>query len=214
MSLSEIFHQTVEFLVSTIGSLDYLGVFLLMTIESSFIPFPSEIILIPAGVLIARGEMSITMVFVAALAGSLAGALINYFLALHLGRRLVNKLLKKYGKIFFINPKSIEKSESYFKKHGEITTFIGRLIPGIRQLISLPAGFSRMSLPKFTFYTALGAGIWSAILIYLGFLFGENQALIEQNLSIITMLLISISLIIILIYILIRKKNLSNQLFL
>ncbi len=203
----ELYASGVEFILNLASSLGYFGIFLLMTIESSFIPFPSEIVLIPAGVLVQRGEMSFSFVFIAAILGSISGALINYFLALHLGRRLVNKLVFKYGKIFFISEKSILKSENYFSKHGEITTFIGRLIPGIRQLVSLPAGFSRMKLGKFIFYTAFGAGIWAVILIYLGMLFGENMALVESNLREITFTVVGLALIIILVYVLKRRKK-------
>ncbi|MAG38365.1 DedA family protein [Candidatus Pacearchaeota archaeon] len=205
--LTEIFSSITEFIVNLIGSLGYLGIFLGMTVESSFFPFPSEIILIPAGVLVQRGELAFSLVFLAGLLGSLAGALINYFLALYLGRPLVMSLINKYGKALVISKKSVLKSESFFNKHGEITTFVGRLIPAIRQLISLPAGFSKMNLSKFIIFTSLGAGIWGALLIYIGILFGNNQSLIEQNLNVITLSLIGISLAITLIYLLIKKKK-------
>ena len=202
-----IISQSAGFIVNLISKLGYLGIFIGMTIESSFFPFPSEIVLIPAGVLVQRGEMLFSLVLLAGILGSLAGALINYFLALYLGRRIVDKLISKYGKFFLLNEKNLKKSDKYFEKHGEITTFIGRLIVGIRQLISLPAGFSKMNLFKFSFYTALGAGIWSVILIYLGMLFGENSEIIKTNVDLITLSLIAISLLIILIYIIVKHKK-------
>lgn len=169
-------------LVELIFEWGYLGIFLLMTIESSFVPFPSEIILIPAGYLASKGEMSITMIMISALGGSMSGAYINYYLALLLGR----KILSRYGKYFFIKEDALYKMDSYFEKHGHISTFIGRLVPGIRQLISIPAGLSRMNLGIFSLYTALGAGIWAFILVMLGYFIGENQELIESYLKQIT----------------------------
>jgi len=192
-------------LVSIIGNMGYFGIFILMTIESSFIPFPSEVVLIPAGYLIFQGKMNFYLVFLASIIGSLLGAFINYYLALFLGRKTAEKLADKYGKFLFISKESIEKSEKYFASHGHITTFIGRLIPGIRQLISLPAGFAKMNLAEFTAYTALGAGLWSLILIYLGYAFGQNQALIQQNLKMFTILAVLLCGIIIIGYILFKK---------
>jgi len=170
-------------LVDLIFDWGYIGIFLLMTIESSFIPFPSEIVLIPAGYLASKGDMNMGMITISALGGSMAGAFINYFLALFLGR----KILKKYGKYFFISEDALYKMDNYFERHGHISTFIGRLVPGIRQLISIPAGLARMNLAVFSTYTALGAGIWALILVMLGYLIGENQQLIESYLKQITM---------------------------
>lgn len=203
----EFYQAAVEFLLQLALSIGYKGTFIWMTIESTFVILPSELLLIPQGVLVQQGKLSFLLIFLASVVGSVVGALINYWLALHLGRRAVNSLVKKYGKIFFINEESIAKSERYFEKHGEITTFVGRLIPVVRQLVSLPAGFSKMPLGKFIGYTALGAGIWSAILIYIGYLFGGNMALVEANLSAISFTVLGVVLIIILVYILRKKKR-------
>ena len=204
----EIFDSIANWLINIIDSLGYFGIFILMTIESSFIPFPSELVLIPAGVLVYRGEMSFWLVFLTGVLGSLVGALINYYLAFFLGRKGVNKLISKYGKVFFITEKSLEKSDKFFEEHGEITNFIGRLIPLVRQWISIPAGFSKMNLGKFCFYTILGAGIWNFLLVGLGYVFAENIAVIKENFNAINMLIITIVLVIVLIYLLIiRTKN-------
>lgn len=171
-------------LVELIFDWGYLGIFLLMTVESSFIPFPSEIVLIPAGYLASKGDMNIGMIMFSGLGGSMVGAFINYYLALLLGR----KILRKYGKYFFINENAIEKMDNYFEKHGHISTFIGRLLPGIRQLISIPAGLARMNLVVFSIYTALGAAVWAFILVMLGYAIGENQELIDTYLKQITII--------------------------
>ena len=195
-----------QWLVQNILDMGYMGIFLLMMIESSFIPFPSEIVLIPAGYLAQQGEMNMGLIFAAALLGSMVGAFINYFLAYFIGRQL----LLKYGKYIFISNSAMEKMETFFQKHGPISTFSGRLIPGIRQLISIPAGLSKMSLLPFSLYTALGAGIWSMVLILLGYILGENEALIHTYLKQITIGAIVLVIVLIGVYVIrITRKNKS-----
>jgi membrane protein DedA with SNARE-associated domain len=188
--------ELAQTLVDLIFDWGYLGIFLLMVVESSFIPFPSEIVLIPAGYLASKGDMSIAMIMGSALGGSLIGAFINYYLALTLGRRV----LQKYGRYFFINESALEKMDNYFSKHGHISTFTGRLIPGIRQLISIPAGLARMDKIEFLLFTALGAGIWALVLTLLGYFIGENQELINIYLKQITMFVIVMILILAFVY--------------
>lgn len=168
----------ISWIVNTVGSLGYPGIFLLMLIESSFIPFPSEVIMIPAGYLASKGEMNMVAVILCGIIGSLFGALLNYYLAIKLGR----PLLIRYGKYVMFNENNLQKMEDFFARHGHISTFTGRLIPMIRQYISIPAGLARMNLSIFCFYTGLGAGIWVIILTLLGYFIGENEMLIKEYL--------------------------------
>jgi membrane protein DedA with SNARE-associated domain len=197
-------HELAQLLVDLIFDWGYLGIFIMMAIESSFIPFPSEIVLIPAGYLASQGEMSIGMIMLSALGGSMVGALINYFLAFTLGRAI----LEKYGKYFFIKQATLVKMDTYFLKHGAISTFTGRLIPGVRQLISIPAGLCKMNIVKFSAYTALGAGIWALILTLLGYFIGENEELINTYLKQITIVVMLVLVIISAIYYA-KQKNRS-----
>lgn len=196
-------HEMAQLLVDQIFDWGYLGIFIMMAIESSFIPFPSEIVLIPAGYLASQGEMSISFILLSALCGSLVGAFINYYLALTLGR----KILLKYGKYFFIKPETLQKMEKFFAQHGHISTFTGRLIPGVRQLISIPAGLARMNLGEFALYSAIGAGIWAVVLTLLGYYIGENKELIETYLKEITTVVIVGLVMIIFVYYGIKKKR-------
>ena len=172
------FADIVNFLVETIGSLGYFGIFFLMFLESTVFPIPSEVVMIPAGYLAYKGEMNIYIVILLGILGSLGGALFNYFFALKFGRTF----LLKYGKYFFVSHESIEKTEKFFKNHGHISTFSGRLIPGLRHYISLPAGLAKMNLFVFCLYTSLGAAIWVTILTVLGYYLGDNQELIKEYL--------------------------------
>ena len=172
------FADIVNFLVETIGSLGYFGIFILMFLESTVFPIPSEVVMIPAGYLAYKGEMNIYIVIFLGVLGSLGGALFNYFFALKFGRTF----LLKYGKYFFVSHESIEKTEKFFKNHGHISTFSGRLIPGLRHYISLPAGLAKMNLFVFCLYTTLGAALWVTILTLLGYYLGDNQELIKEYL--------------------------------
>lgn len=165
-------------LADTILTLGYPGIVFLMTVESSFIPFPSEIVMPPAGYLVHQGQMSWVPVIASGIIGSLLGAIINYYLALHFGR----PFFLRFGKYVFLSPEHIERADRFFQDHGEITTFVGRLIPVIRQLISLPAGMARMPLGKFLVYTGLGSGIWITVLTVLGYLVGQNKDLLAAYL--------------------------------
>ncbi|WP_300827371.1 DedA family protein [Helicobacter sp. UBA3407] len=172
----------VDFLVVSIHTFGYFGIFFLMFLESSFIPFPSEVVMIPAGYLAHLGQMNLFIAILCGVLGSLAGALLNYYLALFLGR----EILIKFGKYVFFDEKTMIKMENFFAKHGHISTFSGRLIPVVRQYISLPAGLGRMPLALFCLYTSLGAGIWVSILTTLGYFLGQNEAILKEYLHWIT----------------------------
>lgn len=151
--------------------MSYFYVFLFMTIESSFIPFPSEIVVPPAAyIAMSEGsDMTVLGVGIAATLGALAGSIFNYILAMWIGRPIVYRFASsRVGAIFMLSPEKVKRSEDYFNKHGNISTFIGRLIPVIRQLISIPAGIARMNFGKFILFTTLGAAIWNVVLCWLG----------------------------------------------
>ncbi len=167
-------NTAIYWLVTTIGALGYPGIFLLMAMESSVIPIPSELVMPPAGYLAQQGNMNIVVAIICGTLGSLVGAYTNYFVAHYLGRPLI----LKYGKYVWITEEKFAKVETFFHKHGEISTFIGRLLPVVRHLISLPAGLAGMHHWKFALYTVLGAGMWVTVLTGIGYFIGKEQALI------------------------------------
>jgi membrane protein DedA with SNARE-associated domain len=169
--LSSFFH----WLADTILRLGYPGILVLMAIESSVLPLPSELVMPPAGYLAAKGQMNGVLAVAAGTLGSVIGALVNYALALFVGE----PLLRKYGRYVLVSARSLDRTEAFFRRHGEISTLIGRLLPVVRHLISIPAGVSRMSLGRFIFFTALGAGLWCAILTYLGWIIGRHGQEVE-----------------------------------
>ena len=198
-------HEIAQYLVNQIGNMGYLGIFLLMFLESTFFPFPSEIVMIPAGYLVYQGDMNLYLVAFFGIVGSLFGALFNYALSIYLGR----KLILKYGKYFFIKEDTLDKLDRFFLKHGEISTFTGRLIPGIRQLVSLPAGLARMNIVKFSIYTTLGASIWALVLISIGYMVGSSQELISEYLKSATIVAL-VSVILLIVFYIFRYKK-SNK---
>lgn len=169
-------HNLIHWLIEAIGNLGYPGIFLLMAMESSVIPIPSELVMPPAGYLIHQGRMSWLPTILAGSLGSLAGAYANYFVSQFLGRPLI----LKYGRYVLIPPEKFQRVEQFFLRHGEISTFIGRLLPVIRHLISIPAGVAGMNHLRFSIYTLLGATIWCSILTWIGYAIGQNQELVME----------------------------------
>jgi len=200
-------HAAIDWLVQTIGAMGYPGIFLLMAMESSVIPIPSEVIMPPAGYLAQQGEMNMALAILSGTAGSLVGAYANYFAAHFLGR----PLLLKYGKYVFITEEKFAKVENFFLKHGEISTFIGRLLPVVRHLISLPAGLAGMNHLKFSLYTILGAGIWVTVLTFIGYFIGSNQDLIMKYSHHALGVVIVVSAIIVMVYIKLQRRNGASQ---
>jgi membrane protein DedA with SNARE-associated domain len=168
--------EIILWLVTVIGDMGYVGILLLMAMESSLFPVPSELVVPPAGYLASQGQMNIWLVIFFSTLGSLIGALFNYAIAYYLGRPWI----LRYGKYFLIPPEKFAKVESFFLKHGEISTFTGRLIIVIRHLISLPAGLSKMDLRRFIMFTLVGSLIWVSILAYIGYVVGNNMELVKS----------------------------------
>jgi len=198
------FGSMVSWLVETVGTMGYPGIFLLMAVESSFIPFPSEVVVVPAGYLAHKGEMNLLGVIAAGISGSIVGAYVNYGIARTLGRAFI----VRWGHYVGISEEKFARVERFFHRHGEITTFVGRLLPAVRQLISFPAGLGRMDHVKFVVYTTAGAGLWVTILALLGYWIGENEDLLRRSLSEISVGLIFFAVVLVVIYVAIqRRKN-------
>lgn len=161
----------IQWLLDRFRDIGYPGIVVLMAVESSIIPLPSELVMPPAGYLAAKGEMSLPLVIVCGIFGSVLGALANYGVAAWLGRAFVHRM----GRYVLVSERSLERSERFFAAHGEISTFVARMLPVIRHLISLPAGLARMPLPRFVSFTALGSGIWCTVLTLIGWTIGRKE---------------------------------------
>lgn len=177
-----ILKELVDWLVNFVHEFGYLGIFIMAFLESTFVPIPSEVTMVPAGYLVQQGKMDFTLVFLLSTTGAIGGALANYFIAYYFGR----KFLLHFGKYMFFGPDKMAKLDAYFAAHGEISTFTGRLIPGVRHVISFPAGLAHMNLKKFCIYTGVGGGLWMLTLILVGYLIGDNPEVVHANMPYIT----------------------------
>ena len=191
------------------NNMNYLSITLLMTVESSFIPFPSEIVIPPAAYVAGKEDstlhatdsypINVLLIVLFGTIGALLGAIINYLLAMWLGRPIIYAFAdSKVGHLCLLSSEKVKKAEDYFNDHGKVSTFVGRLIPGIRQLISIPAGLSKMNFGQFLLYTFLGAGIWNIVLALLGYIAHGQMDLIHaysHELSIAIMALLAVAVI-------------------
>jgi len=199
-------HSIIDFIVNTVSNWWYIWIFIMMTIESSFFPFPSEVAMIPAWYLINAWQMNFFLVFFFWTFWAIFWATINYVLWYYFWTKIIKAIIHKYGKYIFLSEQHYILSEKYFKKHWSITTFIWRFIPAIRQLISIPAWIFKMNFFKFLLYTWCWAWIWNLILIFIWYFAWKNQELISSysNISLITVFVFIF--IIIIIYKYINKK--------
>lgn len=203
----DLFARIIEIVVS----LGYPGIFIMTFIEGTFVPIPSELTLIPAGYLVSKGEFAFWRVFFVASVGTFAGALFCYYIARFIGR----KLLLKYGRYLWIDDKKLLRIEDFFKKHGSISVFIGRMLPAIKHVISFPAGLGRMSIKIFSIYSAAGSFIWVFIVVKLGYLIGDNEAMIGRYMKKLNIFLIVAIVAVIIAYALsrfLRKRIKQNKL--
>jgi membrane protein DedA with SNARE-associated domain len=174
-----------------------------MFLESSFFPFPSEVVIPPAGYLASTGEMNFAAVVASGTAGSVMGALFNYYIAIRWGRRF----FERCGKYFFVSPEALDKADVFFERHGPISTFTARLLPVIRQYVSLPAGLARMNLFKFCLYTALGSGIWVVLLTAVGWWIGNGGDDVQAVLDSISAALAIFCVVIVAAYVIYNKRR-------
>ncbi len=201
--ISDWLGQLLQWNVDLIQHWGYGGILFLMTLESSVFPIPSEMVMPQAGYLVARGEMNMAIVITLGVLGSWLGALLNYFVALKLGR----PFFLKFGRYFFCPPDKFAMVERFFEAHGEVSTFTGRLIPVVRHLISIPAGLTRMKMSRFLFYTGTGSAIWMVTLTLIGFVCGKNMDLIKKYSHICTIGVIVFCALIIAVYVWAHKRR-------
>lgn len=189
--------DVIHWLVDLVHTMGYLGIFVMTFVESTFMPVPSEATMIPAGYLIHEGKMAFIPVLISSVLGTVGGAYFNFWLARRFGRGL----FIRYGKYLFMTPSKLAKLEKFFADHGAISTFTGRLIPGIRHYISFPAGLANMNLKKFLGYTALGGFLWMNVLIWLGYFIGRNEGMAKHYMPLIKLGIVAFVTLIVIVYV-------------
>lgn len=205
------FSSIITAALAAFSSMGYTGIIILMAIESSFIPLPSELVIPPAAYLASQGEMNIFIVILCGMTGSIIGAIFNYSLAYFLGRKIIYYLVDKpIARVFLLSRHKIERAEAFFVKHGKSSTFVGRLVPAVRHLISIPAGLAKMRLFDFILYTALGSALWSTVLALIGYYIGQNQEYFSR-LSTIGIIIGVLFILICIISIIIKRKTFTKH---
>jgi len=190
-------------LVSVVHGMGYPGIFILMFFSNALIPVPIEVIMIPAGYLVQQGQMNFFMLITCGVVGDISGSLFAYYVALHLGRRV----LLAYGKHVFFDVKKMEMLDRFFAGHGEISVLTGRLVPGLRHFMAFPAGLSHMNVKKFALYTGVGGGVWMCVLIGVGYVIGGNRAMIRHYMPLITASVVAAVGIMIVLYIIRHRRR-------
>ncbi len=196
MNIHQLVHDSMSILVTAINKIGYFGIFIGMFLESTIVPIPSELVMIPAGLAAANGDMSLFLVTFYGVLGNVLGAIFSYYIALYFGRVIIFRA----GKYFFMKPQTLLKIERFFDNHGQVSVFVGRLIPGFRHFISLPAGVARMNIVKFVTYTTAGSAIWTSILSILGYFIGKKQDLIHEYLPMVIASCVAFAVTVIVIY--------------
>lgn len=197
----------MEWLLGFVSDAGYVGIFIAMLLVFTFVPFPSQVVLLPAGYLASQGEMSLFWVVATGTTGATIGAHINYYLANKLGRNII----LRYGKYVLIKEDGLRKVEQFFDKYGQFSISIGLITPGIGQLITLPAGLAAMHRVKFFFSTVAGAFMWNTAMVLIGYFFGDNEGIITDNLDKITLFFLAIATLIVVYFRFIKRKKVENS---
>lgn len=200
-------HTFSDWLVHFVHGFGYVGIFIMTFLESTFAPIPAEMTMVPAGYLAYKGEMNFWLLLLVSILGTLAGSYFNYWLAQHYGRRF----LLAYGKYMLFKPEKLDAMERYFKSHGEVSIFTGRLVPGLRHFISFPAGLAHMDLKKFFIYTGVGGAIWMFVLLLVGYEIGSNQQLVKAYLPLITLVTLGLVAVGVVVYIYTHRCKLRRH---